>query len=95
MTALRESFGDKPVIDFKTVDWQRATADQMTVFIPSTIRGRLVDTKNGQILWEEACTVSQDRVAANLTEVRDTLEASAERCGEQFAERFSRPRQTN
>ncbi len=92
VNALRQSFGDKPVIDFKTVDWQRATAGGLSVFVPSTVRGRLVDVQNGRVLWEEACTIAPDRTAAKLDEVRSTLERSAELCAKQFADEFSKAR---
>lgn len=93
VTALRQSFGDRPVIDFKTVDWQKTTAG-FPVFIPLTIRGRLVDVKNGQVLWEEACTIAPDSVPEKMDEIRSTLEQSAASCAEQFAEQFSKARPT-
>ena len=92
MTALRQSFGDRPVIDFKTVDWQKTTAGNFPVFVPSTVRGRLVDVKNGQVLWEGACTIGPDSVPDKIDAVRSTLERSATRCAEQFAEQFAKAR---
>jgi len=90
--ALRQSFGDRPVIDFKTVDWQKTTAGGFPVFVPSTIRGRLVDVKNGQVLWEEACAIEPESVPEKMDAIRSTLERSAARCAEQFAEQFSKAR---
>jgi hypothetical protein len=94
VTALRQSFGDRPVIDFKTVDWQKTTAGGFPVFVPLTVRGRLVDVKNGQVLWEEACTIAPDSVPENMDATRSTLEQSAARCAEQFAEQFAKARPT-
>ena len=64
------------------------------MFIPLTIRGRLVDVKNGQVLWEEACTIAPDSVPEKMDEIRSTLEQSAASCAEQFAEQFSMARPT-
>jgi hypothetical protein len=85
--ALQRSFGDRPVIDFKTVDWQRVTAGRMPVFVPVTVRGRLVGA--AQIQWEEACTITSDPVTPSLEALRSGLERSAAACAEQFASRFS------
>jgi hypothetical protein len=87
--ALQQSFGDRPVIDFKTVDWKRVTADRMAVFIPVTVRGRLVDSEAAQVLWEEACTITSDPATSSLEALRSALERSATACAEQFAARFS------
>jgi hypothetical protein len=87
--ALQQSFGDRPVIDFKTVDWQRVTAGRMAVFIPVTVRGRLVDSEAAQVLWEEACTITSDPATSSLEALRSALERSATACAEQFAARFS------
>lgn len=89
--ALQRSFGDRPVIDFKTVDWERVTAGRMTVFVPVTVRGRLVDAGAAQILWEEACTITSDPAPPSLEALRSGLERSAAACAEQFASRFSEP----
>jgi hypothetical protein len=85
--ALQRSFGYRPVIDFKTVDWQRVVAGRMPVFVPVTVRGRLVGA--AQILWEEACTITSDPVTSSLEALRIGLERSAAACAEQFASRFS------
>lgn len=92
VTALRQSFGERPVIDFKTVSWQRITAGGFPVFVPSLVRGRLVDLKDHRVLWEESCAISPDRAPARLDEVRGSLELSADACAKSFAERVSQAR---
>jgi hypothetical protein len=93
VTALRQSFGERPVIDFKTVGWQRTTtARGFQMFAPSTVRGRLVDLTSGQVLWQEACSLAPDRMAENPDAVRGALERSAILCAEQFARRFAQAR---
>ena len=94
VTALRQSFGDRPVIDFKTVDWEKTIAGGLPVFVPSTVRGRLVDVESGQVLWQEACTIAPDSVPEDMKALRSALERSAALCAEQFAEQFAKARPT-
>jgi hypothetical protein len=87
--ALKRSFGDRPVIDLKTIDWQKVTAGKMPVFVPVTVRGRLIESEAAQVLWEEACTITSDPATPSLEALRSALERSAAACAQQFAARFS------
>jgi hypothetical protein len=89
LVELRQSFGNEPVIDFKTVDWNEVSAGHQRVFVPATVRGRLLDLSGNRILWEGACTVRSDASAPDLEALRSRLEQSAAACAEQFAEPFT------
>jgi hypothetical protein len=91
---LQRSFGDRPVIDFKTVDWQKAKAGKLPVFVPATVRGRLVDLEAERVLWEEPCSIRAEPPAVDVETLRSSLERSAAVCAEHFAQLFSTQRQS-
>jgi hypothetical protein len=102
LASLHAAFGERPVIDFKTVTWKQTGSGRpgdLVFNFPETTRARLVDTKSGKVLWEEVCNVPADDLVRvfrdksgsgpdSIQRFQVVLGHAADQCAVQFTERL-------